>query len=303
MHLGNGAVTPACALVGLGAAALGAGLGIVMSRSARRPAPARFALGCAAVFAAQMFNVTVIPGQASGHMIGSFLLAYWFGPVWSLLGMTVVLAAQSLLFNDGGLATLGLNVLIMGVVPAFLAYPLWQYKTTQLQGAAWWIALAGGACLSVMLAAALCTAALLSRPDAREHAATLIPMMLGVHALVGLVEAAITVSAVALGRQLAPWRGWTAAGAALAGIVALTFTALWGASPWPDGLEFNLERLGLHELDNAFVEAAASLQSTMAPWSDYEGTAACLIGAASVLVSSWLIRGGHELSLGTRSKE
>jgi cobalt/nickel transport system permease protein len=76
------------------------------------------------VFAGQMVNFAIPGTGASGHIIGSVLLCAVLGPCAALVTIAAVLTIQCLFFADGGLLALGCNILNMGVIPCFLAYPL-----------------------------------------------------------------------------------------------------------------------------------------------------------------------------------
>jgi len=72
-------------------------------------------------FAAQMMNYPVI-GGTTAHLLGGPVLALLLGPYGGLVSMTVILLLQALIFGDGGLSTLGANVLNMGIVGVFIPY-------------------------------------------------------------------------------------------------------------------------------------------------------------------------------------
>ena len=78
-------------------------------------------LVAAFVFAAQMLNFPVANGT-SGHLLGAVLAAVLVGPAAGALAVTVVLVVQALLFADGGLSALGLNVVNMALLGAFGGY-------------------------------------------------------------------------------------------------------------------------------------------------------------------------------------
>ena len=78
-------------------------------------------LAAAFVFAVQMLNFPVASGT-SGHLLGGVLAAVLVGPWAGALCVTVVLAVQALLFADGGLSALGLNVINMAMIGAFAGY-------------------------------------------------------------------------------------------------------------------------------------------------------------------------------------
>ena len=61
------------------------------------------------IFAMQMINFPVAAGT-SGHLIGGALAAILIGPWAGVLAVTVVLIVQALVFADGGLTAMGLNV-------------------------------------------------------------------------------------------------------------------------------------------------------------------------------------------------
>jgi cobalt/nickel transport system permease protein len=75
------------------------------------------------VFAAQMCNVPVLPG-ISAHLVGGVLLAWMLGSSLGAWTMAIVLAVQALILGDGGLASLGANVVNMALLPAGAVYVL-----------------------------------------------------------------------------------------------------------------------------------------------------------------------------------
>jgi len=121
MHLGNGAITPECAALGFAAAAAGVGYSAFLASRKREPAQwlKAGALG-GLVFAAQMLNLPVLE-HSSAHFVGGVLLAELLGPGLGVLIMSAVLAVQALLLGDGGLASLGANIVNMALIPAGLS--------------------------------------------------------------------------------------------------------------------------------------------------------------------------------------
>src|ERR1700722_10299863 len=108
------------------------------------------------VFAAQMINFPVGVGT-SGHMVGGALLAYTLGPAPAALVMTVIIAIQAFVFQDGGVLALGANVFNMAVVGVLAGY--WPFH---LWGAKWRrAAIFAGAFLSVMVSGSLALGELL----------------------------------------------------------------------------------------------------------------------------------------------
>jgi cobalt/nickel transport system permease protein len=147
------------------------------------------------VFAAQMLNFPVA-GGTSGHFLGGALAAVLLGPWLACLVLAVVLGVQAFMFADGGITALGANVFNMGVIGGLLIGLLIQAairvlparRDTQLA------VVAAGAWLSVMAGAAACSVELAI--SGTVPLATVLPAMLGVHTLIGIGEAVITVAAV-----------------------------------------------------------------------------------------------------------
>ena len=109
-------------------------------------------LVAAFLFVLQMLNFPVIGGM-SGHLIGGALAALLVGPWIGLVVMTVVVTMQALLFADGGLSALGLNVINMGVLTVIIGWLAFRLVMTLLPKNATSILAAGafGAWLSVVV--------------------------------------------------------------------------------------------------------------------------------------------------------
>jgi cobalt/nickel transport system permease protein len=147
------------------------------------------------VFAAQMLNFPVA-GGTSGHFLGGALAAILLGPWLACLVLAVVLGAQAFVFADGGITALGANVLNMGVIGGLAIGGLMLAARRVLpdRRESLLAVAAGGAWLSVMAGAAACAAQLAI--SGTVPLGTVLPAMLGVHALIGIGEAVITVAAV-----------------------------------------------------------------------------------------------------------
>ena len=194
------------------------------------------------IFAAQMINFPGA-GGTSGHLLGGALAAIVLGPWAGMLGMTAVVAVQGLLFQDGGLLVMGANILNMGLVTAAIGYG-W-YRSAAGQSKVVKLSVAGVAAWLSVMAGALFTALQLWL-SGTSQLGIVIPAMLGVHALIGLGEALITVAALSFILQARPdllgegsesakgGRGWILAG----GLIALAVVLISPlASGDPDGLE------------------------------------------------------------------
>jgi cobalt/nickel transport system permease protein len=148
------------------------------------------------IFAAQMVNFPVFPGT-SGHLLGGVLAAVLLGPWAGTLVMTSVIAVQALVYQDGGLLVMGANIFNMGIVGTLGGYAVYRAVASMLGGeergrypaaavAAWLSVLGGAAAITLQLAASGAT-----------DLGVALPVILGVHVLIGLGEAAITVAAIA----------------------------------------------------------------------------------------------------------
>jgi cobalt/nickel transport system permease protein len=201
MHIPDGFLSPevaaVCAVPAAGAVAYGL-------RRANRELDERrvplLGVTAAFVFAAQMLNFPVA-GGTSGHFLGAALAAILLGPWLAGLVLSVVLIAQAFVFADGGITALGANVLNMGVVGALVVGGLMVAARKVLgrvgmgssrgvllavAGAGAWLAVVAGAAATAVELAISGTVPL----------GTVLPAMLGVHVLIGVGEAAITVAAV-----------------------------------------------------------------------------------------------------------
>lgn len=161
-------------------------------------------LSAAYVFAVQMLNFPVASGT-SGHLLGGVLAAVLVGPWTGALCVTVVLAVQALLFADGGLTALGLNVLNMALVGALVGYVIFLGLRRVLPTERGSIVAAAG--IAAGVAPTLATLGFLGEYAVGGNGAaplrTVAAAMLGVHLLIGVGEGvitALTVSAVLAAR-------------------------------------------------------------------------------------------------------
>jgi cobalt/nickel transport system permease protein len=201
------------------------------------------------IFAAQMLNFPVA-GGTSGHFLGGALAAIVLGPWAGILVMTAVVGVQALLFQDGGLLVMGANIFNMGILTAVIGYGLYRLAAGRGRGTR--LTMAGVSAWLATMAAALITSLQLWL-SGTTRLQIVIPAMLGVHALIGIGEALITVAALAYIEQTRPdlvnqektiqegGRGWVIGGVAFA-LAAVLLSPL--ASGNPDGLERVAEDLG-----------------------------------------------------------
>ena len=81
-------------------------------------------LVAAFIFAVQMLNFPIFTAGVSGHLLGGALAAMLVGPWVGALCVAVVLVVQALVFGDGGVAMLGLNITNMALLGTAAAYLL-----------------------------------------------------------------------------------------------------------------------------------------------------------------------------------
>lgn len=209
----------------------------------------------AAIFAGQMLNFPVA-GGTSGHLMGAALATILLGPWAAILVMTSVVSIQALMFQDGGLLALGGNIFNMGIIGVAVTYFI--YRTVQrFAGKQSWGVFVGGALsgwLSIMIASLAVALQLAISGSSRAN--VVLPAMAGVHIVIGIGEALITVGALAFiyttRRDLlklgeAPPKGgklvWIG-GMAIALLLAILSPI---ASADPDGLEWVAKQNGFFD--------------------------------------------------------
>ncbi|MCP3758750.1 energy-coupling factor ABC transporter permease [Streptomyces sp. TBY4] len=198
MHVPDGFID---APVSIAAGVAAAGAVAVSLRGARRELDERTAplagLVAAFIFAVQMLNFPVAAGT-SGHLLGGALAAILVGPYTGVLCVSVVLLMQGLLFADGGLTALGVNIVTMGVVTVVVAYALFRGLVKVLPDSRRSVTVAAfaGALLSVPASAAFFTLLFALGGTTDVPLGKVFAAMVGVHVLIGIGEALITAATV-----------------------------------------------------------------------------------------------------------
>ncbi|MFF9914428.1 energy-coupling factor ABC transporter permease [Streptomyces sp. NPDC013457] len=198
MHVPDGFINaPVSAVAGV----VAAGAVAVSLRGARRELDDRAAplagLVAAFIFAVQMLNFPVAAGT-SGHLLGGALAAILVGPYTGVLCIAVVLLMQGILFADGGLTALGVNITVMGVVTVVVAYALFRGLVLVLPRTRRSVTVASfvAALVSVPAAAAAFTLVYAIGGTTDVPLGKVFTAMVGVHTLIGIGEAAITMLTV-----------------------------------------------------------------------------------------------------------
>ncbi|WOF15740.1 cobalt transporter CbiM [Methanoplanus sp. FWC-SCC4] len=148
----------------------------------------------AGIFAIQAFNLPVGMGT-SGHLVGGALAAIVLGsPYAAVFVLSIVLIIQGVIFGDGGITTMGANIINMGVIGGFVGYYTFTGvkkvigNTYASAGIAAWLA-----CLIPALACAI-----------EMFVAGTFPLVEGLiamglyHAIIGIIEGILTAGGIYL---------------------------------------------------------------------------------------------------------
>ena len=198
MHIPDGFIGPGTSAV-TGVAAVGALAACVRKAGVdldEKRAPLA-GLAAAFIFAAQMLNFPVAAGT-SGHLLGGVLAAVLVGPWAGALCVSVVLIVQALMFADGGLSALGLNIMNMAVIGSLAGYAVFLAVRGVLPRNRKSVVLAAGlaAGLAPNLAALGFMVEYVFGGNGAASFGTVLAAMLGVHTLIGIGEGIITAMAV-----------------------------------------------------------------------------------------------------------
>ncbi|MEU5110200.1 energy-coupling factor ABC transporter permease [Streptomyces longwoodensis] len=194
MHVPDGFINAPTSAV---TAVVAAGAIAVSLRGARRELDERTAplagLVAAFIFAVQMLNFPVAAGT-SGHLLGGALAAILVGPCTAVLCVSVVLLMQGILFADGGLTALGVNITDMAIVTTVVSYALFRALVKVLPRGRRSVTVASfvAALVSVPAAAVAFTVIYAIGGTTDVSIGKVATAMIGVHVLIGIGEAVIT---------------------------------------------------------------------------------------------------------------
>lgn len=288
MHMADALITPTVAgtMYACSMAAAAYSIKKVKSENDPKKIPLMGIMG-SFVFATQMINFTIPGTGSSGHLCGGILLSALLGPYAGFLTMICVLLIQALLFADGGLLALGCNVWNMAFYGCFIGTlliwkPLMRNGMTKSK-----IILASvlGCVLTLQLGAFSVTVETLASGITELpfsiFVATMQPIHLAIGAIEGLITAAVLLFVYEARPELLYVRADIKAGRfslkktfAILSIAALLIGGALSqtASPYPDGLEWSMEKTaGTAELtaEGGLYSSAASLQEITALLPDY----------------------------------
>ena len=194
MHIPDGFLGGEAVAIGWAAGGAGLALCLRQVRVEQRERDLPVAGLAAAFFLvadAPFFPITV---GTQGHLLGGLLAVALLGPWLGATTIAVVCAIQALALGDGGITTLGLAIVNLALVPAFVGYPLLLGLRRLLPRTPTGIAAAAG------LAAWACVvlASLFFFAEFALGAAVDIDLRavgagtVGVYALIGIVEGVLT---------------------------------------------------------------------------------------------------------------
>ena len=195
MHIPDGFIDlpTSIAFTAVSTAAVGVALKKAKSELSEKTAPLA-GLTAVFIFAVQMLNFPVAAGT-SGHLLGGALAAVLVGPWVATLALTIVLLLQALLFADGGLTALGLNVFNISILAVWIAYFIFlilkkilpKTKTSLI------VSSAIAALISVPVSAFGFWVQYAIGGNATFPLETVLTAMMSTHILIGIGEAIITV--------------------------------------------------------------------------------------------------------------
>lgn len=280
MHIPDGFINGATSL-GAGVAAAG-GLGTSLRQAGAQLREKHVPLAgllAAFVFVLQMLNFPVL-GGTSGHLLGGALAAILVGPSVGIVVVSVVVIVQALMFADGGLSALGLNILNMAVVTSLVGWGMFRLTRAVLPKSRGGIVAASfvGAAFSVVASSMAFVVEYGLGGAGGVSLSTVAAAMGGVHLLIGLGEGAITGAVVgavlsarpdlvygAFGLEISdsakmPIRRLVVVGSLVAAFLVIVVVPL--ASSAPDGLE----RVAI---DLGFAESATTGPTEQSPLAGY----------------------------------
>lgn len=165
-------------------------------------------LVAAFIFAVQMLNFPIFTGAVSGHLLGGALAAILVGPWVGALCVSVVLIVQALVFGDGGVAMLGLNITNMAIVGTAAGYLLIALLLRVLPRTPSGLAVTGfvSAMVSVVVASQgfVLQYWLGGTTDLGNSLGGLAGTMAGAHLLIGIGEGLITATTVVTVAKVRP---------------------------------------------------------------------------------------------------
>jgi cobalt/nickel transport system permease protein len=292
LHIPDGFLTPGICVVGWIIAAVVLHLAIRHSSEqfGERQVPLMGVMA-AFIFAAQAINFPII-GGTSGHILGGALAGILVGPWAGVLVMTTVIIVQGLLFQDGGLLSMGWNIFNLGVCSVLTGYATYSLFFHISEGNRRLLHLAGFLAAWISVEVGAVAAALQLSASRTLPLQVALPALTGIYALIGIVEGIVTVAALGFIQASYPKlvQGESAPGRFSAAVVTICLAgalvvALLSplASSAPDGLERVAEDRGFASLDaGSLFEIFPDYTISLLENPDYSTIVAVTIGTLLV---------------------
>jgi cobalt/nickel transport system permease protein len=250
----------------------------------------------AGIFAIQTMNMalplSIVPGGVSGHVVGAALAAIVLGsPFAAVFILTLVLILQGIFFGDGGITSMGANIINMGVIGGFFGFYSYRSISSLFHNRFCAAFIAGW--ISLFIPAIVC-AVELAVAGTFPLAPGLISMGI-YHAFIGIIEGGATAFALSLIIHARPdivggdrpekvhkaKNIMIAAGIAIA--LSIAIFAPYYASTYPDGLDstfltlsgvkdhdtVSVNESGVASVHAAVLEKSGNSVSWQAPLTDY----------------------------------
>lgn len=219
----------------------------------------------ALIFVLQMINFPIAAGT-SGHLLGGALAVIVLGPSLGVICISIVVVIQSLLFADGGLSALGVNVLNMAIITSLTGWftiTFWKklFGESQFTLISWSV-IAG--LLSVVFSSIAFVLEYAIGGTVSVPLGNVLIAMISTHLLIGLGEGVITALIVSLLLRVRSDLVYvnskknksntlsTSYGVFIALILSLTLVTPYASSS-PDGLESVASDFGFEETDGVVL--------------------------------------------------
>ncbi|MCW2996051.1 MAG: hypothetical protein JWQ18_3546 [Conexibacter sp.] len=194
MHIPDGFLSGEACVAGAAVAATGLAVCLRKLRHEERERDLPIAGLAAAFFLvgdAPMFPITV---GTQGHLLGGALAVCLLGPWLGAITVAVVAVIQALALGDGGISTIGLTIVTLALVPAFVGYPLAVALRRVLGGTPKGLAIACGiaAAIAVELSAGVFVGEFALGAAVHIDLSKIAASTLGAYGVIAIVEGTIT---------------------------------------------------------------------------------------------------------------
>lgn len=209
MHIPDGFVPPSISIAGY---AISGGFTWYSLREIKRDSNPqanipKSALFTAVFFIASLIHIPAPPPLTSFHLVLNGMMGTLLG-YYAFLAIPIGLFFQAVMFQHGGLSTLGINAVIMGM-PAIVAYYIFRWRSRIGKKRQFWtkvlafISGASAVLLSAILFASIAISTISPELDAAAEK-TAIYLSLGSYVIQALVEGTFTVMIVSFLEKVKP---------------------------------------------------------------------------------------------------